>query len=84
MPKYVNNATRLNEEISYWVFWASFFYSFTHMCIQCLGHFSPLILPPPFPPQSRWLPGKTFSALFSNFVEDISNNKKDKVFLLVE
>jgi hypothetical protein len=30
------------------------------------------------------VPGRTRSALFSNFVEDISNNKKDKVFLLVE
>jgi hypothetical protein len=31
------------------------------------------------------LPGRTCSALFSNFVEeDISNNKKDKAFLLVE
>jgi hypothetical protein len=28
----------------------SIFFSFIHMCIQCLGHFSPLPLPPPSPP----------------------------------
>jgi hypothetical protein len=26
--------------------WFFFFFFFIHMCIQCLGHFSPL--PPPF------------------------------------
>jgi hypothetical protein len=44
----------------------------------------------PFPPthilslSSTSLPVRTYSALFSNFVEDISNNKKDIVSLLVD
>jgi hypothetical protein len=49
------------------------------------GPFSPLPLPLPLPPS---LPGRTCSALLSNFVEekreDISNNEKDTAFLLVE
>jgi hypothetical protein len=27
-----------------------FYFNFIHMCIQCLGHFSPLPLAPPLPP----------------------------------
>jgi hypothetical protein len=50
----------------------SFFivYSFIHMCIHCLGYHSPLPLAPSFslPPPS--LPGRTCSALFSNFIEE--------------
>jgi hypothetical protein len=49
--------------------------------------FGPFLPPDPYSslsPHPPLLPGRTFSALFSNFVEDISNNKKDKVFLLVE
>jgi hypothetical protein len=42
-------------------------YSFIYMCIHCLGPLSPLPSPPS-PPSS--LPGKTCSALFSNFIED--------------
>jgi hypothetical protein len=54
------------------------FYSFTHMYIRCLGHFSSL---PPTPLSSR-------QNLFCPFLQfcwrvDISNNKKDLVFLLV-
>jgi hypothetical protein len=42
-------------------------------------------LAPSFYPSSPLLPDRNFSALFSNFVGvDINNNKKDKVFLLVE
>jgi hypothetical protein len=55
----------------------SFLYSFIHMCIHCLGHFSS-----PNPLTSR-------QNLFCPFLQfcwrvDKSNNKKDKVFLLVE
>jgi hypothetical protein len=51
-----------------------------------LCHFFPL---PPctllFLPTLTPLPGRTCSALFSNFVEEkTSNNKKDNAFLLVE
>jgi hypothetical protein len=45
------------------------FYSFIHMCIHCLGHSSPCPPPTPFPPTPS-LPGRTCSALFSNFVEE--------------
>jgi hypothetical protein len=34
-------------------------------------------------PYTLSLPGRTCSILFFNFVEDISNNKKDIVFLVV-
>jgi hypothetical protein len=47
-------------------FFSFFKNSFIHMCIHCLGHFSPLVPSPPSPPSS--LPGRTCSALFSNFV----------------
>jgi hypothetical protein len=48
------------------------------MCIHGLGHLFPLLLT--LPPAS--LPGRTCSALFFNFVEDLSDNKKDIAFLL--
>jgi hypothetical protein len=33
-----------------------YYYSFTHMCIRCLGHFSLLPPPPPSPPfPNKWL-----------------------------
>jgi hypothetical protein len=64
-----------------------FLHSFIHMCIHCLGHFSPLLPAPSLSPQHPSLLGRTCPALFSNFVEekreDISNNKKDIAFLLV-
>jgi hypothetical protein len=46
------------------------FISSIHMCIHCLGHFSPLPPAPhslPFPPS---LSGRICSALISNFVEE--------------
>jgi hypothetical protein len=53
-----------------------YFFSFIHMCIQCLGHFSPLPptpsltrLPLPLPPTLS-LPGRNYFALISNFVEE--------------
>jgi hypothetical protein len=65
-----------------------FYFSFIHMCIQCLSHFSPLPPPPPTPslsPPTPLLPGRNYFALISDFVkESISNNRKDQGFLLVE
>jgi hypothetical protein len=47
-----------------------YYYSFIHMCVHCLGHFSPTPLIPPSSPQSPSLPGRTCSALISNIVEE--------------
>jgi hypothetical protein len=56
---------------------STLFFSFIHMCIQCLGHFSLLPPhPPPLPlcpiplPPTPSLPGRNYSALISNFVEE--------------
>jgi hypothetical protein len=43
-------------------------YSFIHMCIHCLGHFSPLPPPLPFLPLPPSVPGRSCSALITNFV----------------
>jgi hypothetical protein len=60
-------------------------YSYIHMYIHCLGRFSPLTPAPTLSLLPTLLPGRTCSALSSNIVEEnISNNKKDKAFLLVE
>jgi hypothetical protein len=52
-------------------------FSFIHMYLQCLGHFSPLPpapSPTPQPPLSAslppLLPGRNYFALISNFVEE--------------
>jgi hypothetical protein len=47
-----------------------FFYCFIiHMCIQGLGHFSPLTPPPPLP-HTPSIPSRNYFALISNFVEE--------------
>jgi hypothetical protein len=55
------------------------------MYIHCLGHFSllpPSLTLPSLPPS---VPGRSFSALITNFVEKWhKHNKKDKAFRLVE
>jgi hypothetical protein len=66
----------------------SFFFKFIHLFIYAYivwaisppcPPLSPSLSPPPL------LPGRTCSAHFSNFVRvDISNNRKDIAFLLVE
>jgi hypothetical protein len=47
-----------------------FFYSLIHMSIHCLGQFFPLLPNPSLSPNPLLLPGRTCSALVSNFVED--------------
>jgi hypothetical protein len=47
-----------------------FFNSFVHMCMHCLGPFSPLLQAPSLSPQPPSLPGRTCSALISNLVEE--------------
>jgi hypothetical protein len=50
--------------------------SFIHMCMQCLGHFSPFppaLSPSPAPslsPPTPSIPGRNYFALISNFVEE--------------
>jgi hypothetical protein len=44
------------------------FYSFIHICIRCLSHFSPFSPTLSLSPAS--LPGRNCSALFYNFVEE--------------
>jgi hypothetical protein len=61
------------------------FYSFTHMCIHCLGHFSTLPPPPPspsFPPQFQ--AGPVLPLLLILLKKRQKHNKEDKVFFLVE
>jgi hypothetical protein len=61
---------------------AFFFNSFIHMCINCLGHFSPLT--PAFP-LSPYLQAETVlpSSLIL-LMRRHKHNKEDKAFLLVE
>jgi hypothetical protein len=61
-------------------FFLSFFFLysfFIHMCIQCLGHFSPCPQPLPYPPlhplpcpPTSSIPSRNYFALISNFVEE--------------
>jgi hypothetical protein len=73
-----------NKGVSFFFFFLlpywhiSFFYSFIHMCIHCLGHFFPL------PPASHHHhPHFQAEPVQVCWRVDISNNKKDIAFLLV-
>jgi hypothetical protein len=59
-----------------------FYYSFIHMCLHCLGHFSLLPPSPPSPPASRQ--NQFCAFLLFHWRVEINNNKKDIAFLLVE
>jgi hypothetical protein len=60
------------------------FYSFIHMYIHCLGHFSPMLPAPSLSPHPPHFRQNLFCPLLQFcWREDISNNKKDTVFLLV-
>jgi hypothetical protein len=48
----------------------SFNFYFIHMCIQCLGHFSPLPPAPSLTLPYPLLPSRNYFALISNFVEE--------------
>jgi hypothetical protein len=56
----------------------SFLFIYSHVHTLFGSFFSPA------PPHPAPFPGRTCSARFSNVVEDLSNNKKDKAFLLLE
>jgi hypothetical protein len=58
------------------------FYFIIHMCIQSLGHFSPLPPPPPLPPNP--LPPSPRHPLNTQQKLGISHNRKEQGFLLVE
>jgi hypothetical protein len=59
-----------------------FNFYFIRMCIQCLGHFSPL---PPAPSLTPHYLAETILPLSLILLKrSISNNRKDQGFLLVE
>jgi hypothetical protein len=60
----------------------TFYYSFIHMCIHCLGHFSPTPPSPPFPPQFQAGPVLLLSLVLLKKRD--KHNEEDKVFLLVK
>jgi hypothetical protein len=72
------------NEYRIFIFW--FIYSFIHMWIHCLGHLSPYpdLHPLSLPPTSLTYRNNVFCPLLQFcWREDISNIKKDIVFLLV-
>jgi hypothetical protein len=75
------------DEWTPWTTFGVFFivYSFIHMCIHCLGHLSPLPSGSSLPPATTLASRQNlfFPLLQFCWREDISDNKKDIVFLLV-
>jgi hypothetical protein len=67
------------------LFYFILFYSFIHMCVYCLGHFSPLLpsltLSPPSP-HFQAEPVLPLSLIL--WKRRHKHNKEDKAFLLVE
>jgi hypothetical protein len=69
------------------LFYLNYLFIFIHLftCAYIVLVVFPSCVPfPPSPSYPSCLPGTTCSALFSNFVEDISNNETDKALLLVQ
>jgi hypothetical protein len=73
----------------FWILFSNmvkfFYYSFIHMCIHCLGHFSPLPSSPtlsPFPPQFQAGPVLPLSLVLLKKRD--THNKEDKVVFLVK
>jgi hypothetical protein len=62
----------------------NFFYSFIHMCIHCLGHFSPCPAPPFFPPPPHFHAEHVLPLSLILLKRRHKDNKKGKAFLQVE
>jgi hypothetical protein len=71
-----------------WAIFIKFFYYyylFIHMCVHCLGHFSPLPHSPPSLSLSPHFQPETFLPLSLILLNRrLKHNKEDKAFLLVE
>jgi hypothetical protein len=66
-------------------FFLSFFCSFIHMCIYCLGHLSTLPPSPPFPPPpTQFQAGPILPLSLILLKKRHKHNKEDRAFLLVE
>jgi hypothetical protein len=60
-------------------------YSFIHMCIHCLGHFSPLFpFPTLSPPSIQFQAGPVLPLSLILLKKRYKHNKEDKAFLLLE
>jgi hypothetical protein len=73
---------------SYFSFFKNYYYySFIHMCIHCLGHFSPSPHTPPPPTQDPCPSAPAEPVLPLSLIllkRSHKHNKEDKTFLLVE
>jgi hypothetical protein len=98
-PKFKFRNTRLNYIVFYlFIFFVDtlellfnndfafhwFFSLFIHMCIHCLGHFSPRPLPPPAASSSPCFQADPILPYIILLKRRHKHNKKDKAFLLVE
>jgi hypothetical protein len=59
-------------------------YSFIHMCVHCLGHFSPLSPSPQPLPSPNFQIGHVLPLSLILLKKRHKHNKEDKVFLLVK